>query len=303
MENKINLVDILKECPSGMGLDCPLFENLEFDRIDIDDVAYPIKCIVKTDMGFRNVHTFTKYGCYSTEKYAKCAIFPKGKTTWEGFVPPYQFKDGDIIYNQCIKATAIFYKQTNDNTISHCFLNAWKKLKIQHKHCKLLYDWRLATEEEKQKLFKAIKDNGYRWNAETKTLEELIEPKFKVGDRIRKENNNSRVYTINGVYSSMYGVEGRDFGILIEEQDEWELVPNKFDISNLKPFDRVLVRLTNNCVWIPKLFYYYDTDSKVKYYPFVTTDNTGYVQCIPYKGNEHLCRTTNDCDDFYKTWE
>ena len=36
-----------------------------------------------------------------------------------------------------------------------------------------------ATEEEKQKLFKAIKDNGYEWNPETKTLEKLIEPKFR----------------------------------------------------------------------------------------------------------------------------
>ena len=26
-------------------------------------------------------------------------------------------------------------------------------------------------------------------------------------------------------------------------------------------------------------------------------------QCIPYKGNEHLLGTTNDCDDFYKNWE
>ena len=37
---------------------------------------------------------------------------------------------------------------------------------------------RFATEEEKQKLFKAIKDNGYEWNAETKTLKKLVKPKF-----------------------------------------------------------------------------------------------------------------------------
>ena len=37
---------------------------------------------------------------------------------------------------------------------------------------------RFATEEEKQKLFQAIKDNGYKWNAETKTLEKLVEHKF-----------------------------------------------------------------------------------------------------------------------------
>ena len=28
---------------------------------------------------------------------SKCVIFPKGKTTWEGFVPPCKFKDGDIL--------------------------------------------------------------------------------------------------------------------------------------------------------------------------------------------------------------
>jgi hypothetical protein len=27
-----------------------------------------------------------------------------------------------------------------------------------------------------------------------------------------------------------------------------------------------------------------------------------YKQCIPYEGNEHLLGTTNDCDNFYKTW-
>ena len=85
-------------------------------------------------------------------------------------------------------------------------------------------------------------------------------------------------------------------------QDNYELAP-KFDISTLKPFDKVLVRLTNNCVWMPKFFLHYDTGPNVKYYPFVTIDNIGYPQCIPYNGNEHLCRKTNSCDDYYKIWE
>lgn len=63
---------------------------------------------------------------------------------------------------------------------------------------------RIATEEEKDKLFQAIKDNGYRWNEETKTLEKLT--------------------------------------------------PDKFDITNLKPFDKVLARDTNRQIWIADLF-------------------------------------------------
>lgn len=27
-----------------------------------------------------------------------------------------------------------------------------------------------------------------------------------------------------------------------------------------------------------------------------------YRQCIPYEGNEHLLNTSNEPDDFFKTW-
>ena len=35
------------------------------------------------------------------------------------------------------------------------------------------YDWRLATEEEKQLLFDKMKEKGLRWNAEEKKVEEI----------------------------------------------------------------------------------------------------------------------------------
>ena len=27
-----------------------------------------------------------------------------------------------------------------------------------------------------------------------------------------------------------------------------------------------------------------------------------YYQCIPYKGNEYLLGTTDDCDEYFKIW-
>ena len=107
------------------------------------------------------------------------------------------------------------------------------------------------------------------------------------------------------VTTTTTGADNKNGGVAyvnIKFQDDWELVPNKFDVNTLKTFDKVLVRLTNNCVWMPKLFSHYD--STLKSYPFVTIDSLGYPQCIPYNGNEHLCRTTNNCDGkekkFYK---
>lgn len=38
-------------------------------------------------------------------------------------------------------------------------------------------------------------------------------------------------------------------------------------------------------------------------FPFICMGYNKYKQCIPYEGNEHLLDTTNDCDNFYKTWE
>ena len=125
----------------------------------------------------------------------------------------------------------------------------------------------------------------------------MIEPKFKVGDKVKIESGS--IFKIKEITDSYY-VTTTGWKLYISYQDGWKLVPNKFDINTLKPFDTVLVRLTNDCVWSPKFFFYYDTNPKMKCYPFVTTDNIGYPQCIPYNGNEHLCRKTNNCDEFYR---
>ena len=41
-----------------------------------------------------------------------------------------------------------------------------------------------------------------------------------------------------------------------------------------------------------------------------TYNNKSYIttygvtqQCIPYEGNQHLLGKTDDCDEYYKTWE
>lgn len=76
-----------------------------------------------------------------------------------------------------------------------------------------------------------------------------------------------------------------------------EKIVQKFDISTLKPFDKVLVRNRYNHLWIADLFSYI---SKSKQFVCVVHTTN---QCIPYEGNEHLLGTSNNCDDFYKIWE
>lgn len=404
---RIDVAKLLKDCPSGMKLDSTMYENIVFDKIIEDDEKFPIR-VIRTD-GLRM--SLTKYGQYSDNGSAKCIIFPEGKTTWKGFHRP--FKDGDIIYvcDEYSDATytyvAILKQIEKGGKINtHCFYNYEDDVFSIND---FLYDscnMRFATEKEKEELFKAIKDNGYEWNPESKTLEKLMETKedtndeivmsgiyfdrenyadevelhlgnyeievrdgktyavfknqetkiskpiFKVGDKIKHKDT---VLTIITVQTNSYIVEdepdnfgllmfsqqdkwelineqkfkfkvddkvklkGRDeFGIItqvsdcfytikcknnthcwpIKNQDDWELVPNNFNINMLKPFDKVLVRDTKEQVWVADLFSHM-VNRPLGGYTFACVGHYP-SQCIPYEGNEHLLGKTDDCDEYFK---
>jgi hypothetical protein len=93
----------------------------------------------------------------------------------------------------------------------------------------------------------------------------------------------------------------KDDGVVyvgLKSQDDYELVPNKFDITTLKPFDKVLVRDNDEQLWSADLFGFYGKTL----HPFMCVGH--YTnQCVPYKGNEHLLGTTEKCDEYYKIWE
>lgn len=293
---KINVAELLKDCVSGMELDCTICDNIYFDKV----TPNMIKCFIKN--GTYNTIYFHHDGTYLTTQNAKCVIFPKGKTTWEGFQRP--FKDGDIVtWEDRGSLVACIYKERKNTTSFNHHIALYEGgLGIVVNGEIVLTDDELclATEEEKQKLFQAIKENGYKWNPKTNNLEKLIEPKFKVGDRIKK---GEKIATIVSIYKNLYDVK-YDSGIgsfTINLQDDWELVPNKFDITTLKPFDKVLVRQNNHDTWHIGFFEKYN--NRLGRHPFICMYNSIYAQCVPYEENKHLLDTFNNCDDFYKTWE
>lgn len=383
MENKkINIAELLKDCPKGMELDCTTWENVTFEEVRNDTII-----IVRNNkQPYVDKVALNKYGRITPYEDEKCRIFPKGKTTWEGFHRP--FKDGDIIsviINKDLwygiyqkELNTILYSYVSYSNSSECLYHSRSasmcrigdiveiRLATEEEKQKLFdsikangYKWnaeaktleklpkfkdgdilaiddtvyiyngieelspyrrhyvyviadknglfsintsskkygtRLATEEEKQELFQAIKANGYHWNEETKTLEKLIKPKFKVGDRITNGKTSIKIGYIDDEY---YYEISRNIAsrLLIKNQDEWELVPNKFDILKLKPFDKVLVRDFDNEVWDVDFF------SRLLDGKHFKCLGSSYVQCIPYKGNEYLHNSTDTCNDYFKTWE
>lgn len=422
----MNIAEILKDCPKGTKLYSPLCGECKLDTVTC-------KSILVESTNFKTLD-FNEDGTYY-EGYddAECLLFPsKDQRDWSKFQRP--FEDGEVVaYSNSYREHSqifIFKDKKENSTLSNCYLMLdGDELDIEEG---AYYVTRLATEEEKKKLFDAIKANGYKWNEETKTLEKMVEshttekvyirigdipseeksavykgdvvigyedgvsvydcietdglyrivmpfplnegqgmtyecliqeitqcrykienprnvylvsgmevgkghdnetlikevkilkdltgqfntktnnteetktmeklPKFKVGDSIKKKNGISVPVEITSIgdefyYSNTY----KGIGILsIAEQDDYELVTDKFDISTLKPFDKVLVRDDNDENWAINWYGYYNKEDNT--FRCIGNCDIGWEQCIPYEGNEHLLGTTDDCDEFYKTW-
>ena len=300
MEKKINIAELLKDCPKGMELYSPIFGEVYLDKI-----RPHLAIVVTTDKKQGDSkEEFLYDGRYGMN--GECMLFPsKGKTTWEGFVPPCDFKEGDVIYvrTRMFKWVSIFKKETEYKIVTYAdynldtnnFHGADNYGEMTLCQTNVILEKRIATEEEKQKLFKAIKEHGYKWNAVTKTLEKLVEPKFKVGDRIERFGCR---YTITEIRDNYYLTKQGD-NIRVDNQDVFELVPNKFDINTLKPFDRVLVRNVLTDKWRIGIFEKIDTEE-----PKYDTVCSSYRHCIPYlHDTKHLLGKVEMEPEFYQVDE
>lgn len=81
-----------------------------------------------------------------------------------------EFKDGDILHSNIAGRVVIFKSYEGESSYSFCVYydssnyskSGWISSYFRH-----------ATEEEKQRLFDELKEEGLRWNAETKTMEKI----------------------------------------------------------------------------------------------------------------------------------
>jgi hypothetical protein len=257
------------------------------------------------------------YSC--VDQGGDCLSIYKTDTSWE-LIP--KFNDGDILAFENLCTTVFIYRNSNkDNEqnfstsfyVGYTIGGLYSDFHVYDKNSLIALAGdrivRYATEEEKEKLFQAIESNGYKWNPETKTLEEVTKPKFEVGDRI-KHKVTSHYYTIEEVKNDCYYVKSNKDDecfslVLFLFEKDYELVPNKFDISSLIPYEsKVLVRNSPAGYWMPTFWGAYVSKNPGKHQNRMYLTTKGFTNyCIPFEGNEALMGTADDCDNFYKTWE
>lgn len=231
MENKINIAEILRDCPKGTKLYSPLFGKCELVGVDTGEGVEPIR--VEPFCGGVS-RTFSSKGCYF-ERYqeADCVLFPSDKMRcWSKF-----FRRGDILVDEDSETMVVFDGWANDDytefntTINYDTISkVWDKEDICH--TVLFYK---ATDEERAEFIAAAeKHYGGKYDPETLQVEP-VKPKCP-----------------------------------------------------FEPFQKVLVRDSDDDVWKADYFSHYDEDESLLPYCCV---GENYKVCVAYEGNEHLLGT------------
>ena len=122
--------------------------------------------------------------------------------------------------------------------------------------------------------------------------------------RVSKENGETWVINADGTITIGEVTSPEIMLYPSREQRDWTKVKyekkkERFDPKTLKPFDKVLVMVTNP-KWKAAIFSHYDNDYM---YPYVCV-GSAYKYCIPYNDDtKHLVGTKDEATEFYRYWE
>lgn len=200
MNENLNLVEILKDCPKGTKFYSSVYGKIEFIRIEaFENIPDPI--VIKW---FKDENTaFFEYlradGTF--RGLEECIIFPsEEQRDWSKWQRP--FVKGDILVSEAGNIVLCSHIDESQLVHYHCLLNFLDILKIRDDiGVGYSHECTLANDFQKQKLFDALKKEGYEWDSEKKELLK-IKPKFDIStlqpfDKVLVRSGDSAEWSID----------------------------------------------------------------------------------------------------------
>lgn len=323
MEEKINIVEILKDKPQGTKLYSSACGKCKLE--EVDDKSFKIS-FYNSKFGFMNGGEgyLDKNGKLYDD--GECVVFPsKEMRDWSKFA----WKKGDVLVTEDGSTKAIFESFEDDTYLTFKGKYCLQKTNIDETFIvdtkkNLTECFSLQAKNIAQIYIHNIEDRmGGILNMETLEIEKA-QPKFKDGDIITFKNRIIIIYntsiekspirteiyyhaclkegelTVNeylmscgfgeGWYSSTEEKQ-KLFDALAKENKVWDaekkqIVDLKPKVDELKPFDKVLVKDNPYGSWEPALFWK-RVDVK-DLHPYKIIGGKRYRFCEPYEGNECL---------------
>ena len=326
MEEKINIVEILKDKPQGTKLYSSACGKCKLE--EVDDKSFKIS-FYNSKFGF--MHGGEGYLDKKGKLYddGECVVFPsKEMRDWSKF----QWKKGDVLVSNDGGTEVIFdkwYDDTYTNFFSKHYLNSEDENNIKYNEAFLCTTERYSLEDKDtaQTYINTIEKRlGGKLNLDTLEIEKT-QPEFKDGDIVcisgmgyltygivKSIDNSSKkleYYVLNDMstlnFEDWLSFEDKQiqpitetqqiilFDALAKDGKAWDAEKKQIvDLKpkcEFKPFDKVLGRNEKDDVWEAELFSHYKEESQ---YPFRCI---GFSRkyCIPYnEETAHLLGTTDE---------
>ena len=330
MEEKINVVAILKDKPQGTKLYSSACGKCKLESVD--DKSFKIS-FYNSKFGFMNGGEgyLDKNGKLYDD--GECVVFPsKEMRDWNKFA----WKKGDVLISNDGKKEVFFNGFTDDTyalfKAKHGFevLSNGNTIYLANEDGIATSDYTLEDKNDAQTYINTIEERlGGKLNRETLEVENpwksKKKPVFELGNLyVFNEQDEDGELTIIGkligknesedtlTFGNQYEIENEKFvtdeafdlrisvhnelreateGEAITFQEAYAIWEKSKKQSAIKPFDKVLVRDSASDKWRANLFGYIGKDG---YYCCVYAN---WIYCIPYEGNEHLLGTTKDVEE------
>lgn len=192
MENKINIAEILKDCPKGMKMYSPIYGKVELQKVSSNSV-YSIMTTTSIDRS----GSFTSEGrLYEKYPSAECLLFASSKMRdWTKF-----FKRGDVVIKNGGGMAAVFDGWANDNyTEFNTTINLYCDGNTGEEEVCTTLLFRKATEEERNQFIEKVERilKG-KYNPETLRVETVkIERPLKPFDKVLVRDGVDEQWRIN----------------------------------------------------------------------------------------------------------
>lgn len=206
MENKINIAEILKDCPKGMKLYSPIYGEIELWKM-YSNSAYPIWIAT----GIDRKGNFTSDGrLYEKYPSAECLLFPSSEMRdWTKF-----FKRGDVVRSIDDGAQAVFKGWESDDYTSfyasivhHAEVDEWDEDVV------FAVESFYKESEEFARGFIVDAEEHYngKYNPDTLRVEQSVKPEcpFRPFDKVLVRDHEGQIWNTN--YFLYYRENNKDF--------------------------------------------------------------------------------------------
>lgn len=294
----VNIAEILKNMPKGFRLYSPICGECKLVGV--------VNNLIKVEDKDEYIRNFLSDGKQNVN--GECLLFPsKDNRDWNTFNKverSFRPEIGDVVAD-CCDNVFIYqgkYSEYSDNSNFVVFTTFHNDFFVieGNDSFQISKAVRYATVSEEELLFDIMDKKGYVYNELNNCISKKEEKrKFKVGDKIIRSNTLYPILTITFVNNMVYTVKSN---ITDEEHDIGvKIVENCYKIatfspSDLKPFDRLLVKRHNT--WQIAHFGYFKNGVV-----FTEMGQPCNIDVVPYNDEtKHLLGTCDNYDGFYKWW-